>query len=121
MAGDSGECHHYWLLDRISVTGTASNTNILINGGFEMGNFTGWTQYCATDANCGGTGTNYGQLTTSSCKSGTYCYVDKCDNGGHFDYLVQSFPTVIGNYYSVAFYLKIYSSGGSDLAYVMVS
>ncbi len=41
----------------------SATTDVLINGGFEVGDFTDWTQYCADDMNCGGSGTRYGQLT----------------------------------------------------------
>jgi hypothetical protein len=109
ITGDSGPMHNYWLLDSISVNHTNANTDVLINGGFEVGNLTGWTQDCATDANCGGSGTNYGQLTNTPCYSGTYCYVDKCNPG--FDYLIQSFNTTIGDYYILSFYLMVYNSG----------
>jgi hypothetical protein len=97
-------------LDSISVNHTNAATDVLINGGFETGDFTGWTQYCANDANCGGTG-NYGQVTTSTCYSGTHCYVDKCAGG--YDYLTQSFTIVNGDYYLISFYLMVYSSGSS--------
>ncbi|CAF4731215.1 unnamed protein product [Rotaria sp. Silwood1] len=52
ITGEINGAHHYWLLDSISVNGTANSTNILVNGGYETGDFTGWTQYCATSANC---------------------------------------------------------------------
>ncbi|CAM2711098.1 unnamed protein product [Rotaria socialis] len=102
----------------LSFIMTVNNANILVNGGFSTGTLTGWTQYCATNANCGGTGTKYGQLTTSTCQTGSYCYVDKCDN---YDYLIQSFTTKIGNYYIISFYLRIYANGGPHSAYVMLA
>ncbi len=105
-------------MDSISVNHTNADTEVLINGGFDTGDFTGWTQYCATDANCGGTG-NYGQVTTSNYYSGTYCYVDKCAGG--FDYLTQSFTTVIGDYYLISFYLRVYSSGSGHSVYVTLT
>ncbi len=119
--GDPGGGDHYWLLDSVSVNCTNTRTNVLINGGFETGNFTDWTQYCATDANCG-TG-NYGQITTTACYSGTYCYVDKCNQhpGTPYDYLIQSFTTVIGDHYTLSFYFRVYSSGGAQVAYVSLT
>ncbi|CAF3710172.1 unnamed protein product [Rotaria socialis] len=118
MTGDSGPAFHYWLLDTVSVNDTVNNANILVNGGFSTGTLTGWTQYCATNANCGGTSTDYGQLTTSTCQTGSYCYVDKCNN---YDYLIQLFNTTIGNYYIISFYLRIFANGGPHLAYVMLA
>ncbi|CAF1645870.1 unnamed protein product, partial [Rotaria magnacalcarata] len=110
--GESGGAHHYWLLDTVSVNDTANNANILANGGFETGDFTGWTQYCNNNTICGGTG-EYGQLTNSPCQAGTYCYVDKCGNKNGYDYLYQSFSTISGNYYLIAFYLKANKNDGS--------
>jgi hypothetical protein len=118
MKGDSAATHYYWLLDSVSVNNTNASTNVLINGGFELGNLTGWIQFCATNASCGSTG-NYGQLTTSPCYSGSYCYVDKCSSG--FDYLIQSFNTVIGDYYLLSFYLRVFSSGGAYLVDVILT
>jgi hypothetical protein len=119
ITGDSGPGLHYWLLDSVAVNHTNVDTDVLINGGFDTGNFTGWTQYCATNAVCGGSGTNYGQLTASPCNSGSYCYMDKCSNG--YDFLTQSFATVSGDYYLISFYLRIYAQGGPHIAYVMLT
>ncbi|CAF1943733.1 unnamed protein product [Rotaria magnacalcarata] len=119
LTGDSGPAMHYWLIDDVSVNDTATNTNILVNGNFDLGSFIGWTQFCATNTNCG-TG-NYGQLTSSPCRSAAYCYMDKCNNGGYYDYLLQSFGTVTGNYYILSFYIRAYANGGPHLAFVMLS
>ncbi|CAF2103255.1 unnamed protein product, partial [Rotaria magnacalcarata] len=119
LTGDDGAKMHYWLLDDVSVNDTATNTNILVNGNFDQGTLNGWTQFCATDANCGNG--DYGQLTTSPCRSAAYCYMDKCDNGGYYDYLLQSFDTVTGNYYILSFYIRAYANGGPHLAFVMLS
>jgi hypothetical protein len=119
MSGDTGPGHNYWLLDSISVNNTNASTDVLINGGFEVGNLTGWSQYCATVANCGGA--NYGQVTTTDCYSGTYCYVDKCNPGSQYDYLFQSFATMSGDYYIISFYFKVYGNGGPQWIYAMLT
>jgi hypothetical protein len=111
--------YHYWLLDSVSVNCTNTSTNVLINGGFETGTLTGWSQYCATDVNCGAG--DYGQITTTACYSGTYCYVDECNQGISYDYLFQSFTTVIGDYYILSFYLKNNNPGGAQTAYVSLT
>ena len=118
MTGDSGGACHYWLLDNISVMEVNTSTNVLTNGGFETGDLTGWTQYCATSTNCG-TGF-YGQLTNTTCDSSTFCYMDRCNAGGHFDYLIQSVNTVAGYYYVLGFKLRVFANGGPHLAYVML-
>ncbi|CAM4777583.1 unnamed protein product [Rotaria magnacalcarata] len=118
LSGDPGPKMHYWLLDDVSVNDTATNTNILVNGNFDQGTLNGWTQFCATDANCGNG--NYGQLTNSPCRSAPDCYVDTC-SGSNFDYLLQSFGTVPGNRYIVSFYMEVFASGGGHLAYVTLS
>ncbi|CAF5014807.1 unnamed protein product, partial [Rotaria socialis] len=117
ITGDSGGGKHYWLIDDASVNDTTNNTNVLTNGNFDEGTFNGWTQFCATDANCGND--FYGQLTNSSCRSAPGCYMDRCNNGGFYDYLLQSFETVSGNYYILSFYIRAFANGGSHLAYVM--
>ncbi|CAF1159872.1 unnamed protein product [Adineta ricciae] len=111
--------HKYWLLDDISVTYVSTGTNVLANGGFETGNLSNWTQFCATNTNCQGSNDRYGQITGSSCRTGSFCYVDKCEN---YDYLVQSFPTVSGGQYIINFYLKLNNNGGTDrYVYVLLN
>ncbi|CAF3365914.1 unnamed protein product [Rotaria socialis] len=119
LTGDSGPAQHYWLIDDVAVNDTTNNTNVLTNGNFDQGTFNGWAQFCATNANCGNG--FYGQLTSSPCRSAPYCYMDKCNNGRYYDYLLQSFDTVTGNYYVLSFYIRAYANGGSQLAYVMLS
>ena len=96
-----------------------TGANVLVNGDFETGNLSSWTQFCATNGNCQGTDDRYGQITGSSCRTGSFCYVDKCDG---YDYLVQSFPTVSGGHYNVSFYLKLNNNGAPDrYVYVLLN
>ncbi len=120
MTGDAGgPQNNSYLLDSVSVIDTNTSTNVLINGGFETGDFMGWTQYCNTTANCDdmNPGVHYGHLITSSCYSGGYCYMDGCM---HYDYLVQSFPTVTGDYYLISFYFRAFNIG-PQVIYVMLT
>ena len=133
LNGDNGPSHSYWLLDTVSVIDVNTSATLIVNGGFETGDFTGWTQYCATNANCDGTapllgivirpvratGVDYGQIVASPCQSGTYCYVDKCSFA--FDYLAQSFNTIIGDYHVVSFYLRIFATGSGHSVRVILS
>ncbi|CAF0934604.1 unnamed protein product [Adineta ricciae] len=119
IKGERDGQHKYWLLDDISVTYVSTGTNVLANGGFETGNLSNWTQFCATNTNCQGSNDRYGQITGSSCRTGSFCYVDKCEN---YDYLVQSFPTVSGGQYIINFYLKLNNNGGTDrYVYVLLN
>ncbi|CAF1316528.1 unnamed protein product [Adineta ricciae] len=119
IKGEKGGQQKYWLLDDISVTYGNTGVNVLANGDFETGNLSNWTQFCATNTNCQGTNDRYGQITGSSCRTGSFCYVDKCDN---YDYLVQSFPTVRGGQYIIVFYLKLNNDGAADrYVYVLLN
>jgi hypothetical protein len=111
-----GGGNHYWLLDQVSVNHTNTSTEVIINGGFETGDFTGWTQFCNTTSNCGGV--YYSYLVTTPCRSGNYCVYDSCQ---HYDYLLQTFPTVIGDYYLVSYYLRIGNTGGGQNIYVLLT
>ncbi len=73
----------------------------------------GWTMYCNTTSNCNGA--YYGQVTTSQCQQGTYCYKDDC---AHYDYLTQSFTTVSGDSYSLSFYIRPNTSPAPQVVYV---
>ena len=115
LTGDhGGPMNHTWLLDQVYVNHTNTNTNVIINGGFESGNLAGWTGYCNTISNCGGA--YYSHVVTTSCYSGTYCVSSSCQN---YDYLTQNVATVIGDYYFVSYYLRIYNIGGSFNVYVL--
>jgi hypothetical protein len=111
-----GPGHFYWLLDQVSVNHTNASTNVLINGGFETGDFTGWTQFCNTAGNC--VAGYYGHISTNSCYTGTYCFYDSCQN---YDYLTQSFATVIGDYYLISYYLRCGATGGGSNIYVFLT
>jgi hypothetical protein len=107
---------YIWQLDNVSVNHTNASTDVLINGGFEMGNLTGWTQFCNTASNC--IAGYYSHVVTNSCYSGTYCIYDGCKN---YDYLEQVFPTVIGDYYLISYYLRIFTTGGPYTMYVILT
>ena len=119
MQGDYVSGSRFFYLDDVSVNRTSINTNILINGDFETGDLTGWIQFCNTNTNCGGSG-RAGRISTSGFCSGSACYVDRCDSPGNFDYLMQLFPTVSGEYYVVSFYIRSRVNGGNWTAYVLL-
>ncbi|CAF2149064.1 unnamed protein product [Rotaria magnacalcarata] len=99
----------FFALDDVSVrSATAPSVEILVNGGFESGNLTGWS-YCNQNSatNTGGVKANSSNFTYSGVKffsnSGSYYYV-----GGGLtvaDYLSHTFPTITGQIYTVGFWI----------------
>jgi hypothetical protein len=78
-----------------------SRANLIVNGGFETGNFSGWTVSGNTGAT--GVGNDY------STPYGNY----SADLGAvtNLDYLSQSFATTVGDVYQVSFaYYGLYDS-----------
>ncbi len=79
-------------------------TNIVTNGGFETGDFTGWTQ----SGNTGFTG-----VATGIQNSGDYgAYFGPVEDLG---YLSQSLSTVAGMSYDLSFFLVDGGSGGEGI------
>jgi hypothetical protein len=76
-----------------------ANANLITNGGFETGNFNGWT--------ISGTGTfgnDYG-ITVNGPISGQYAaWFGRSTN---WTYISQDIPTIIGQEYDVSFYILI--------------
>ncbi|CAF1391668.1 unnamed protein product, partial [Rotaria sordida] len=69
----AGSASKTWHLDDVSIIDkNASNSEKLVNGGFENGTLTGWQVLCST-INCG---TKAGNITQSNCHTGSYCYED---------------------------------------------
>lgn len=85
-------------LDTVSVVRQGDATNLLTNGDFETGNFTGWTL------------TNNTYFTfSSSANTGNYAYSD--GTNGKISQLTQSFETTPGQVYVLSFAFK--NTGGS--------
>lgn len=97
----AGDNDHNWYLDNVSVRDNTSNIELLINGGFESGDLTGWTEFCADTCQT----SRSGEVTNSTnCAEGTYCYFDFCNGQGNF--ISQAFSTVVGRLYVIQFTLK---------------
>jgi hypothetical protein len=97
----------FFALDDLSVRSfTTPSVEILINGGFETGDLTGWS-YCNQNngTNSGGVMANSTHFTylgvTYYPKSGSYYYVGGSNTSA--DYISQTFPTTIGQQYTVSF------------------
>jgi hypothetical protein len=88
-------------------------TNIVTNGGFEAGDFTGWTVSGNTDANATGGFNNIG-VNMSSAHSGTYgAFFGPV---GSLAYLSQNLSTVAGMTYDISFFLLNEDSGGERIS-----
>lgn len=92
-------------LDDVSVVdSSAPNVELLDNSSFDNSTsvLTGWMTWC--QSTCTGS-SDEGQVTSSSCHtgSGTSCYIDHCQNG--MDYLAQSFSATIGSTYIISFWI----------------
>jgi hypothetical protein len=72
-------------------------SNLVVNGGFETGNFTGWTTILANP------GSDFG-VTTSFPHSGSYA-ADFGAMSGENDYIYQNLPTTPGTTYDISFWL----------------
>ncbi|CAF3827318.1 unnamed protein product [Rotaria sordida] len=105
----------YFALDNLSVRSfTAPSTELLVNGGFEMGDLTGWS-YCSQDnssmtGGVKGNSSNFTYLSfTFRSQSGSYYYV----GGGttYADYISQTFSSTIGALYTVSLWILISGTG----------
>jgi hypothetical protein len=90
----------------LMASGGVADANLIVNGGFESGNLTGWT---ASGLYCSGVGTNYsaasgcvGQDTNPGPNSGTYSLYLGPNPG--FGTVSQTLATTL-DHYTVSFWL----------------
>jgi hypothetical protein len=78
----------------VMLPGMALSTQLIINGGFETGNFFGWTQSGDT---------TFTQVDTGSAHSGSYA----AEFGpiGELGFISQNLPTIAGETYDLRFWL----------------
>jgi len=86
-----------------ALVGTAANANIVTNGGFETGDFTGWTQ---------GGDTSFTGVDDSNPHSGTYeAFLGPVESSGT---LSQTLATIPGDTYSIDFWLENDDTTGNN-------
>jgi len=99
----------YWGFDDVSLMDTNGN-NLIVNGGFETGDLTGWESVgqqglpAAGRVTAGTPGT-----TTRNSHSGNYYWYDGAVGG--VDGIAQGISTVVGQDYTLSFWLS--GDGGS--------
>ena len=96
----------YFSIDDVSVRNAASpSTENLINGGFEMGNLTGWGICDLFNASTSGVKSNSSNFSflgfQYGSRTGSFYYVGGTSNSS--DYISQTFSTIVGNLYLVTF------------------
>jgi hypothetical protein len=94
----------------MAVLVPATAANLVTNGGFETGDFTGWT---ITVASCG---SDFGITTNpDDAESGIYAAFFNGSCPGSYDSFQQALPTVAGQNYAVSFWIDTQGSGARDL------
>jgi hypothetical protein len=93
-----------WMLDDVTVY--HGSTQLIINGGFETGDLTGWNYsgYCFYNTGQAYSGSSY-------AKTGNYYYYDRCQQYG--DTISQNFSTTVGDTYVISFWLTNYGCCGT--------
>lgn len=82
----------------VATLGTAKGQELVVNGGFETGDFTGWTTQDSAN------GTHF-FVDTDTPNSGSYD-AHFGNAGGQLDYITQNLATTIGETYQLSFYLN---------------
>jgi hypothetical protein len=96
------------LVISLFVAVPAESANIVLNGGFETGSFTNWTEHTCT-VGCGAVGYS---VVDSNPHSGTYAAETACVGSVTCldpvtgDYFYQDLSTVASNNYTLTFWLR---------------
>src|ERR1041385_1551893 len=83
----------------LMFAGTASSTERIINGGFETGDFTGWTTTPAP------VGSNFGVSNVAAHTGNFGAYFGA--TGTDFDSISQTFSTLAGSLYTVSIFYEV--------------
>jgi hypothetical protein len=99
-----------FILFAMAASIPATAASLVTNGGFETGDFTGWT---IAAASCG---SDFGITTNPvDAESGIYAAFFNGSCPGSYDSFEQSVPTIAGQNYAVSFYIETQGSAARDL------
>jgi hypothetical protein len=104
--------------DVTAVDTTAGGPNVIVNGGFETGDLTGWNYDNIFGATFGGYVETVGGASAQTCNIGgvnpNSGNSDWCDGAvGSYDAIDQTIATTIGDTYTVTFALDSFDSTGN--------
>lgn len=106
--------YNFWALDDVSMKDSQTNSELLVNGGFESGTWSPWV-YFLTVYYASGMSSNYNSW---NARSNSYFYVDVQYNKTG-DGIYQNVTTVLGRNYTISFYLA--NPRGSNFSAAIVS
>ena len=107
--GFSAPSNMFLYLDDVSVVDTSNSSAQLLNNPTFAASSTaasGWDAWCSNMCVNG----SVGIVSTTSCLTDN-CYRGQCTST-NTDYLVQTFPAIIGRTYNITFYLQRIKGGG---------
>ena len=104
----------FWLLDDISMVDTSTSSgDLVVNGGFETGDLTGWTTENPDGASFAGI-VDDGTDCIPAPRTGNWFWCDGSEQA--YDFLDQKIATTIGDQYTVSFWLVSIGQGNVTTA-----
>jgi hypothetical protein len=119
--GMEGDAQLYILIDDVSIVDNANTlVEVLANPSFDNSSATppiGWSVWCSNTC----AGSSEGSVVTSDCRVASNCYKSQCHGTNARDYLVQTFPAIVNQTYTISFwYRRERSYGLSGIATLYV-